>query len=103
MKSFSGYVVTDRHSHSSFEQQFSCFTAYVGKKRKEGDGAAVQYKLDMAQCRTEYNKILLQGNISCAHASASNVLKTVLRYQAAGKSNNDCLYTCCVVVTLIAG
>ncbi|KAF9898758.1 hypothetical protein BX616_003644 [Lobosporangium transversale] len=82
MKTFNDYVVNDTHGHSTFEQQYSCFTSYVGKERGNGDKGALHYVLDMAECRAEYQQMLMLGNITSSHVSASSVLRSFTKTEA---------------------
>jgi len=95
-------VVDDTHGHSTFEQQYSCFTSYVGKERGRGDASAVQYKLEMAECWTEYHNMLMLGNITSSHVSASSVLRTFVQHQAQRKKSDPCLTIQFIVVVSIA-
>ena len=82
MQTFQAYVVNDAYGHSTFEQQYSCFTSYVGMKRGSGDKGALHYVLDMTECRREYQDMLMLGNITSSHVSASGVLRSFVQHQA---------------------
>ncbi|KAF9120021.1 hypothetical protein BGX30_003423 [Mortierella sp. GBA39] len=62
---------------------YSCFIGYLGRQRSNGITAESQFKPDIAQCRAEYNDIILQGSISVTRKTVSTVMSRSIQIHGA--------------------